>query len=134
MKIKCFALFLCLLLIGCTNKFSYSIDKNDIMSIEIIEIDSHHPDLIYTSLYTVDENGIDDFIDNFSKVKFMKVYGDPYGFNGKCILIRYANNDFEIIGQKYIERRNTNNEVVTWHYYHADKNQFDELINRYYQP
>jgi hypothetical protein len=119
------------LLIGCTNKFSYSLDRNDILSIEIIEIDYDQPNLVYTTIYTLDENEIDDFIDNFSKVKFMKVYGDPHGFDGKCILIRYINNDFEIIGQKYIERRNINNEVVSWHYYHADKNQFDELINIY---
>ncbi len=45
--------------------------------------------------------------------------------------IKYLNDDYEIICQKYIERRNIDNEVLTWHYYHADESKFQELLDRY---
>jgi len=124
---------LSVILSSCTNKLNYSLDKNEIVSIEIIEFESYQQDLIYNILYVLDDNEISNFIEDLSQIDFSKVYGDPYGFSGKCILIQYSNNDYEIIGQKYIERRNINNEVLTWHYYHADEIQFAELISKYNQ-
>lgn len=134
MKKITYIFYLCALsvfLSCCTNGFSYSVDKIEIASIEIIEYDNYQQNVTYHTLYVLNSDEISNFIDDFSKIDFSRVYGDPYGFSGKCILIKYLNDDYEIICQKYIERRNIDNEVLTWHYYHADESKFQELLDRY---
>ena len=116
---------------ACEKEISYVVEKNDVVFVQVIEVQEHSNEILFSVLFQVDEQAIDDFIDDLALIPFTRVYGDPQGFSGDCFYIGYENEDYEIICTHYISRYDKNNNIIVWHNYEADIEQMNNLIDKY---
>lgn len=133
-KLKSFILLLTFvyILIGCSNnyKYNYSDLEINVKSIEIIEIKNSQL-VSYETIEIIESDKTLDFLKDFSNIEFIRVYGDPVGLTDECILLRYDNGDFEIIGKYYISKYSKDNELIGWKNYYANEQKFDDLLYKY---
>lgn len=133
-KLKSFILLIIFvyMLTGCDNnyKFNYSDLEKSVISIEIIEMKNSQL-ILYESIKKINSDLTLEFLVELSNIEFIRVYGDPVGLTGECILLKYDNGDFEIIGKYYITKYNQDNEPIYWKNNYANEQKFDKLIYKY---
>ena len=127
------ALLFCLLIVGCKNRtlyFNYDEMIEKVVKIDIIDIEelgTRRTDGISEKVVgTIDDELIDDFLLDLSKIKFTKPWGisNPQFPDGIAFLVYYNNNDYDIIHSSgtYGELREVQCSVEEYNY----------LVNKYY--
>lgn len=133
-KLKSFVfLLICVyFLTGCgiNYKYNYSDLERDVKSIEIIEMKNAQL-VSYETIKIIESDSTLEFLKEFSNIKFIRVFGDPVGLAGECILFKYDNGNFEIIGKYYISKYNKDNDLIEWKNYYANEQEFDNLLYKY---
>ena len=132
-NILLFTTLMCISLIisGCSKKFTFESDelKNDINKVEILFYSSPSDSEL---LVTIEEkNDLEDFINEFSKIKLTITYGAPGNIDGYCIKLIYNNNNYYLITNNHLEFRDENNKLIKENRIKSDVNQFEDLINKF---
>ena len=51
---------------ACEKEISYVVEKNDVVFVQVIEVQEHSNEILFSVLFQVDEQAIDDFIDELA--------------------------------------------------------------------
>ena len=119
-------LIVLLILLGCNNSSMYIL-KNEVVDIDSIEIVSASSCYDYTTLKTLSQTEMDEFLVEFSKIEFSQyIIGDPMSVSGDCIKINYKNGSYEIICHYWAEY--VENETVNNIRKNCDEEEFNRLL------
>jgi len=77
---------------------------------------------------------LNDFLNEFSRITYEKLFGDPEGCEGICIMLVYENDNYEIFDKTYIVEMDSEGNLVNWYNFHVVEVEFyEKLISKYYQ-
>lgn len=77
---------------------------------------------------------LDKFLNEFSKITYKSLFGDPEGCEGLCIMLVYENNNYEIFDKNYIVEMDSEDNVVNWYnFYVVEDEYYEKLLSKYYQ-
>ena len=115
------------LISGCSQHYEFEYDIEKVQNIEIVEAESARE---YTVLKVLSIDEKQDFLDDFSKIKFGRNIGDPeFVVYGKAFKINYIDGTYEIICSKWAEYV-TQEEIKEKNIYCSEEI-FNELIKKY---
>ncbi|MBQ4273757.1 MAG: hypothetical protein IJB94_02145 [Clostridia bacterium] len=132
-----FILSFILSLVGCNNtyywEFNYSYEKVD--QIKIIEIiDDLDDDLDYREIQEIDVSLSKELYNDIMNIEMKRYSPNLSSPSGKCFLIVFENGEYDIISQKESKHFKYNGEEIlaynSWLY--CNENEFNELINKYF--
>ena len=88
----------------------------------------------WLSTWILENIAIYDFLNEFSRITYEKLFGDPEGCEGICIMLVYENDNYEIFDKTYIVEMDSEGNPVNWYNFHVvEVEYYEKLILKYYQ-
>lgn len=114
---------------GCSKdlKFTSNELKKDLEKVEIFYYNSHSDSDLIISIEQ--ENYLDEFINEFTKLQLKITFGAPGEFQGYCIKLVFEDFSYYLISNTHMEHYDENGKLVREDRIQLDDVQFGELVD-----